>query len=249
MKTCFVAQPFDNDKFDKRFDDIFGPAIRNAGLEPYRVDKDQSVKVPIEEIENGIKSAEIVFVDITLDNPNVWYELGYAFACNKDVIMVCCTDERTAAKFPFDIQHRSIITYKAGSKSDFERLERNLTDKITAYLSKTKTVESMVKTPVHDTAGLESHEIAILLILMAKQLTPQDDVSVFMLKQDMEKAGYNPIAVSVGLRTLAQKQMIETLTGYDEYGQSNYPACRLLSLGDEWVIKNQHLISFKKTLE
>ncbi len=36
MDTCFVIQPFDRDKFDKRFDDVFEPAIRSAGLEPYR---------------------------------------------------------------------------------------------------------------------------------------------------------------------------------------------------------------------
>ncbi|WP_211225001.1 hypothetical protein [Spirosoma spitsbergense] len=118
MRTCFVAQPFDGDKFDLRYSDVFEPAIKNAGLEPYRVDKDPSVEIPIEEIESRIKTAEIILVDITLDNPNVWYELGYAFACKKDVVMVCCSDERIG-RFPFDIQHRSILPYKAGSRSNF----------------------------------------------------------------------------------------------------------------------------------
>ncbi len=45
MEKCFVIQPFDNDKFDKRFKDVFEPAIQKANLEPYRVDRDMSVKI------------------------------------------------------------------------------------------------------------------------------------------------------------------------------------------------------------
>jgi hypothetical protein len=38
MPTCFVMQPFDAQIFDKRYQDVFAPAIIDAGLEPYRVD-------------------------------------------------------------------------------------------------------------------------------------------------------------------------------------------------------------------
>jgi hypothetical protein len=30
MATCFVIQPFDSDKYDKRFDEVFAPAISEA---------------------------------------------------------------------------------------------------------------------------------------------------------------------------------------------------------------------------
>jgi hypothetical protein len=43
MTTCFVIQPFDSGKYDKRYADVYRPAIVDAGLEPYRVDKDPSV--------------------------------------------------------------------------------------------------------------------------------------------------------------------------------------------------------------
>ena len=83
MDKCFVIQPFDKDKFDKRFEDIFKPAIIKADLEPYRIDQDLTVRIPIEEIEKGIKESAICFAEITTDNPNVWYELGFAFASEK----------------------------------------------------------------------------------------------------------------------------------------------------------------------
>ena len=55
MNTCFVIQPFDKDKFDQRYTDIFEQAIKASGLLPYRVDRDPSVRIPIEQIEDGIK--------------------------------------------------------------------------------------------------------------------------------------------------------------------------------------------------
>ena len=77
MDKCFVIQPFDNDKFDKRYEDIFKPAIDKAELDPYRVDKDLSVRIPIDEIEQNISDSALCFAEITTDNPNVWYELGF----------------------------------------------------------------------------------------------------------------------------------------------------------------------------
>ena len=55
-------------------------ALEDAGLEPYRVDQDPSTEKIIETIEDQIRKATLCLADITTDNPNVWYELGYAFA-------------------------------------------------------------------------------------------------------------------------------------------------------------------------
>src|SRR3954469_17738832 len=102
MPNCFLIQPFDGSIFDKRFRDVLAPAVRDAELEPYRVDQDPGVSIPIEAIERGIREAAVCLAEITTDNPNVWFELGYALACGKDVVMVCAERER-AKKFPFDV--------------------------------------------------------------------------------------------------------------------------------------------------
>jgi hypothetical protein len=80
MATCFVMQPFDGGMFDQRYSDDFEPAIRAAGLEPYRVDLDPTASMPIDQIESGIRRAAACFAEISTDNPNVWFELGYAIA-------------------------------------------------------------------------------------------------------------------------------------------------------------------------
>src|ERR1700692_800949 len=107
MPYCFVIQPFDGGRFDKRFSDVFKPAIEGAGLISYRVDQDPAVSIPIDDIEKGIRGAAVCFADITLDNPNVWFELGYALASKMEICIVCSKER--VEKFPFDVQHRSIF--------------------------------------------------------------------------------------------------------------------------------------------
>ena len=52
---CFVIQPFDDGgPFDKRYDDVLVPAIRAAELDPYRVDRDPRVEIPIDQIETAV---------------------------------------------------------------------------------------------------------------------------------------------------------------------------------------------------
>src|SRR5882672_3006402 len=98
MNKCFVIQPFDKGSFDKRYEDVFVPAIIAAGLEPYRVDHDPSVTIPIDEIQSGIESSEACLADMSTDNPNVWFELGYAIASQREVVLVCSAER---SHFPF----------------------------------------------------------------------------------------------------------------------------------------------------
>ena len=246
MNKCFVIQPFDNGKFDKRYVDIFEPAIKKAEFEPYRIDYDLSVRIPIDDIEKGISESVICFAEITQDNPNVWYELGFAFACNKDVIMVC-SDERLD-KFPFDIQHRHIITYKTSSTSDFNNLEDTITRKIRAFQQKTKTVKLLSETPVVEKEGLKSHEIALLILIMENQLSSEDSTSVFGLKHEMNKSGYTDIATSVGIRSLSKNGMIETFKTADDFSNNQeYIACRLKEKGENWILSNQEQLQFRQS--
>lgn len=148
MKRCFVMQPFDRGAFDKRYGDVFAPAIQDAGLEPYRVDRDPSAGIPINEIESEIKSSEICLAEITTDNPNVWFELGFAIAVLKEVVLVC-SDERQS-KFPFDVQHRNIIKYKTESPQDFNKLRKDIKERIQATLKKKKENERKRNGPTRD---------------------------------------------------------------------------------------------------
>lgn len=129
---CFVIQPFDDDN-NQLFDDTIKPAIEAAGVRPYRVDQDPSVQILIDSIEENIRKSAICLADITEDNPNVWYEVGYAFAADRPVVLIC---RRDRTYFPFDIRHRNVLRYGSASRTDFERLGEQITERIKAALPK-----------------------------------------------------------------------------------------------------------------
>lgn len=247
MPRCFVIQPFDGGIFDKRYNDVFEPAIKKAGLEPYRVDRDPSVSIPIVEIERGIKDSEICLAEITSDNPNVWFELGYAIAVQKEVVLICSSER--IAKFPFDVQHRNIIKYTNESASDFTKLSSLITERITALLKKEKQISSLASTsPLNETEGLSMHEMVALVTVMQNQLTPRDTVSTYQIKGDMNKAGFTDIAVSISLRSLSHKQMVVPDTTSDING-NEYSSYRVTEKGEDWLFKNQDKLVLKHDVD
>lgn len=246
MSRCFVIQPFDKGKFDKRFNDAFKPAIQAAGLEPYRVDQDPNVEVPIQSIEEGIRESAICLADITTDNPNVWYELGYAFASDTPVVMVCC-DERANSRYPFDIQHRTIINYSSESASDFNTLKEKIEKKIKALLDKSKRLQKIAAdSPLNEIQGLSQPELAVLATLAGESALPDSSTDLYSLQRDVESAGFTSISFGLGLRRLLRKKLIETLQDVDFRG-NDYLGAKLTDIGWGWIEENEGMFALKKT--
>jgi hypothetical protein len=239
MATCFVIQPFDASKFDKRFEDIYKPAIEAAGLEAYRVDKDPSVSVPIDAIEGGIKSASICLADITADNPNVWYELGFAFASGRQVVMVC-SEERTGKKYPFDIQHRAIIPYHADSPSDFDLLKQKLTVRLKTLLDRSEALRNIAEAdPVAPVEGLSHPEVMALAVIAGSSFLPDTAVAVWSAKGDAETAGLTNMGFNLAIRRLTAKKYIEIEQMWNEHRAEPEEGVRITDLGWQWIETNE----------
>ncbi len=244
-ETCFIMQPFDGGTFDKRYKDVFGPAIINAGLEPYRVDQDPKVSIPIQDIERGIREAKICFAEITLDNPNVWFELGFAFASGKEVVLVC-SDERIT-KFPFDIQHRTIIKYSTASSSDFERLKVDITTKIKAYFEKAETLSDISElAKLNKVEGLDAHEVVALIVIGQNLEYPSDNVSMYQIRRDMDASGYTKVAANIALKVLLQKGFVSFDTYNDPQDGEPYIGYSLSDEGWNWVLENKEKFNLQK---
>ncbi len=244
MDTCFVIQPFDGGKFDKRFADVFSPAIKAADLEPYRVDQDLNVEIPIDAIETGISAALVCLADITTDNPNVWYELGYAFASGKPVVMVC-SDERTGRKYPFDIQHRTIIPYLSDSTQDFEKLKREITARIRVLSQRGEAMRQLAKTDqVALVEGLSQAELVVLASIAGVRTELDGGLAVNLAKQDVERAGFTPIGFALGLRRLEKKAFVTLYNLEDRDGR--YEAVRVTNEGWEWIERNENKFMMRK---
>jgi hypothetical protein len=222
-------QPFDRGRYDKRYEDVFVPAICDAGLEPYRVDRDPGVSIPIEDIQAGIESCEACLAEISTDNPNVWFELGYAIASQRKALLVC-SDERRS-RFPFDVQHRSIIKYSAESPRDFELLRTQITARLKALLRKTEQLGQVAQiSPIAKVEGLEQYEIAALVAVAQQISNPSDGIDAYRIRDDMERAGFTKLAATLGLTALLDKGMLETFE-VEERDSDPYTAYRVTAKG------------------
>lgn len=244
MPTCFVMQPFDGAAFDQRYAQVYAPAIKDAGLEPYRVDQDPKVSIPIQEIESGIRQSQICLAEITLDNPNVWFELGYAIACKKEVVLIC-SDARTT-KFPFDVQHRTIIKYSTGSPSDFDSLRSNITTKIRAYVEKVEALGNVseISQLAAPTEGFAEHEVVALAAVAQNINHEEDHATASQIQRDMEANGYTKIASTFALKVLTQRGFLRSEVVSTE--DSWYYGYFLTDAGWAWVLANQDRFAMRK---
>ena len=234
MPTCFVIQPFDNDKFDRRYDDTYEPALKAAGLEPYRVDRDPSVSMPIQSIERKIRESGICFADITMDNPNVWYELGFALACNRIVVMVC-SDERPGDDFPFDVRHRHIIRYKTESESDFSKLGSEITARAKGLLERgTADISAESQTGISSIGAtvpteLSPAEATLLRCVAGRVSIPGEHADASKIQQAANENGLSDIEFGVAIRDLKHRNFIDI----------NYASVTLNDEGWDWIKNNE----------
>lgn len=178
---CFVIQPYDGGDFDNRYDDIIKPALESCGIEAYRVDRDPYVEIAVSVIEERIRDATLVIAEISVDNPNVWFELGYAMALEKPVIMLCDNMYRNG-KFPFDISHRNVLVYRSGSIRDFNVCLEKLKERIAAKLKR-------MKLTIQD-GNVTAEERLILKALSrdqktAEAMTPEEKISIKDMTDEM----------------------------------------------------------------
>ena len=114
-KICFVIMPISDKQgypsghFTNVYEQIFKPAIVDAGFEPYRVDEDALSSSIIQKIYDGLSKAKMAICDLSSANPNVLYELGIRHSFDLPVVLV--KDERT--DFIFDISPINTIVYQS----------------------------------------------------------------------------------------------------------------------------------------
>lgn len=232
---CFVIQPFDEGN-DKRFEDTIKPAIEAAGLKPYRVDKDPTAQVPIASIEEHIRNAKVCLADITTNNPNVWYEVGFAFASETHVLLIC---ENRRERFPFDIQHRNVLRYDTSSKTDFNKLGREITERCKALPAVQPTVR--VDRPERDRSDLSplTDTEELVLRTIAGRASPGDYVAVEHLFSDSSTSRPSSIDLNISLSGLAELKYVVIEMRVDEEGWSHM-AVRIIDEGWSWLRQNLH---------
>jgi len=116
---AFVIMQFSSE-YDELYEEVIMKVCGEFNLEVSRADEMYTQGQIINDITYLIKEASIIIADITPDNPNVYYEVGYAHGIGKSPILVC---DKTREKLPFDVSGMRTIFYenKIAGKTKIEK--------------------------------------------------------------------------------------------------------------------------------
>jgi nucleoside 2-deoxyribosyltransferase len=102
-----VLMPFAKN-LNARYEVAIKSAVCDAGMRAERVDKQSFHRQGItEKIIQQIQDADIIVADMSTNNPNVFYEVGYAHA--KDKLCILLTDD--PRKIPFDLTNKRHVVF------------------------------------------------------------------------------------------------------------------------------------------
>ncbi len=123
---AFVVMQF-TPPFDKLYKDVIQEICKEEafGIEPIRADEIYGPGMIVTDIEKKIIESKFVIAEITTSNPNVYYEVGFARALKKQIILIA---EKTT-KLPFDISPFRILFYEdsiAGKNNIEDGLRKHL---------------------------------------------------------------------------------------------------------------------------
>jgi len=115
---AFVAMPYKTKEginFDKVYQKLICPALHSEGLQVFRADEEQSSGDIRKDMFQELLLADIVIADLSIDNPNVWYELGVRHALRSTgIIHIKCKRKNV----PFDIYSDRTLTYSIGTNGE-----------------------------------------------------------------------------------------------------------------------------------
>lgn len=170
--TCFVIMPisdpsgYEPGHFTKVYEQIFKPAIEEAGYTSFRVDENMLSDSILLNIFDAIQSCPMALCDLSSRNPNVLYELGLRQAYDKPVVMV--KDEKTEKIF--DVSGINTHPYQSN------RLYENVI-----------TAKETIKAAIMSTKESESETWSVVRILKTREailkeekITDKDEQDFFL---------------------------------------------------------------------
>lgn len=156
----FVLMPF-----EPKFNDIYKYGIKGAaedvGAYAERLDEQIFDEGMLDRIFNQISKADVVVADMTGRNPNVFYEVGYAHALGKMVLLLT----QDSDDIPFDLKHHHHTVYEG----QIETLRKSLAPRLEWAIreSKNRTGNSV-----------ERISLQLLHLHLASGIDGQDDPEI-----------------------------------------------------------------------
>lgn len=121
----FIIMPFKS-AFDSVYYRIIKKVLSVSGLEAIRGDEIVEPGDITEQILNEIRESLFVIADISIENDNVFYELGYAHALNKKTILI----SKNERDLPFDVSVFRTIMYDDSNERGLSNMTNDLQNAI-----------------------------------------------------------------------------------------------------------------------
>ncbi|MCW5983453.1 MAG: hypothetical protein KIT09_35500 [Bryobacteraceae bacterium] len=127
LPQAFVVMQFNTSEYEELYQDVIRPVCESMGLKPFRASDTYSPGLVVADIARQIAESRVIIAEITPVNANVYYEVGYADALGKPVILIA---DKTVQELPFDVRPYRTIFYEnsiGGKNKVEETLRRYLT--------------------------------------------------------------------------------------------------------------------------
>jgi tetratricopeptide (TPR) repeat protein len=128
---AFVAMPFGRKPgpdgtdvdYDRVYRELIAPAIEQAGLSAFRADQELSAGSILTGMFQELLIADLVVADLSIANPNVWYEVGVRHALRSRGVVLIFGGKSPS---PFDLYTDRKLRYSlAGDGPDPNTLEKD----------------------------------------------------------------------------------------------------------------------------
>jgi len=151
---CFVIMPFgikpmpDEQNrpfdFDKVYRTVIRRSVQEAGMEAIRADEQTGSHIIHSDMFKELRDRAVVLADLSLGNPNVYYELGIRHVLAPGGTVLIC---REGTELPFDVRLSRVVFYRYdGRDIDWEVVE-DFVPRLKAALETAK--EQKPDSPVH----------------------------------------------------------------------------------------------------
>jgi len=122
----FIMMAMRKDVFLRKTYEVIKEECVRFGIDAMRIDEVATSGVINDEVLERIEASEYLFVDLSFERPNVYYELGYSHGLKKSfdrIVLMAKSD----TKLHFDIRNMRVILYE-----DHEELRRKLRKRLKA---------------------------------------------------------------------------------------------------------------------
>jgi hypothetical protein len=120
--SCFVIMPY-NEHSDLVYTQAVVPVLQefpDRRLLTLRADTMGRRAITLHaHVQNAVKTADFCIADLTGGNPNVMFEIGYAIAIAKPIILICDT---SSGEIPANLRDHWVLKYRIDNLSEFRHL-------------------------------------------------------------------------------------------------------------------------------